>query len=118
MKLRRVALLSLAIFTACTTGHAQEAPSPARPPTPEQMQQIMQSTMRATMGAMVEAVGPMTESVLNAQMVVAAKAETAERIATFKRNLFNALTAKGFTQDQALQIVISTQPPSASVTTK
>ena len=118
MKLRSAALLSIAIFTACTAGHAQEVSSPARPPTPEQMQQIMQSTMRATMGAMVEAVGPMTEAALNAQMVVAAKPETAERIAAFKRHLFNALTAKGFTQDQALQIVISTQPPSASIATK
>lgn len=74
--------------------------------------------MRATMGAMLEVVGPMTEATLNAQMVMAAKPETAERLATFKKNLLNALTAKGFTRAEALQIVIATNPPSATVAAK
>ena len=118
MKFRSAVSLSIAIFTVCNAGLAQEAPSQPRQPSPEQVQQVMQSTLRATMGAMVDIAGPMTEAAMNAQMSIAAKPETAERLATFKRNLFNALTAKGFTQAQALQIVIATNPPAASVPTK
>lgn len=90
--------------------------SAARPqqPTPEQMQQIMQ----ATMGAMVSVMGPMTDAVIEAQLANAAKPETAERIATFKRNLFEALMKKDFTPQQALQIVVATSPPSATPSAK
>jgi hypothetical protein len=83
-------------------------------PTPEQMQQIMQ----ATMGAMVSVMGPMTDAVIEAQLNAAARPETAERIAAFKKNLYDALLKKGFTPAQALQIVLSTAPPSATPSTK
>ncbi len=85
-----------------------------QPPSPEQMRQIMQ----ATMGAMVSVMGPMTEAVIEAQLSVAARPETASRIAAFKRNLFDALVKQGFKEDQALQIVIATAPPSATPSTK
>jgi hypothetical protein len=92
---------------------AQQAPDAApRPqqPSPEQMRQMMQMTM----GAMASMMGPMTDAVLEAQLASAAKPETAERIATFKRNLYEALVRKGFTAAQALQIVLATAPPSAA----
>ena len=78
----------------------------------------MQATMQATMGAMTAAMGPMTEAVIEAQLNSASRPETAEKIATFKRNLFEALTKKGFTAQQALQIVVATPPPSASPNAK
>ncbi len=112
MKKLRLAPFITAL-TLCTGALAQQ-PAAQQPPSPEQMRQIMQ----ATMGAMVSVMGPMTEAVIDAQLNLAARPETATRIATFKRNLFDALVKQGFKEDQALQIVIATSPPSASPSTK
>jgi phage gp29-like protein len=95
-----------------TDVHAQQTQQ--TPPNPEQLKQVMQ----ATMGAMVSVMGPMTEAVIDAQLNSAAKPETAEKIATFKRNLYEALLKKGFNGIDAMQIVISTSMPSAAPATK
>jgi hypothetical protein len=95
-----------------TRVHAQQTQQ--TPPNPEQLKQVMQ----ATMGAMVSVMGPMTEAVIDAQLNSAAKPETAEKIATFKRNLYEALLKKGFNGIDAMQIVISTSMPSAAPATK
>ena len=87
---------------------------PQQPPSPEQMKQIMQ----ATMGAMVSVMGPMTDAVIEAQVNAAARPETAEKIAAFKKNLYDALLKKGFNVQQALQIVVSTAPPAAAPSAK
>jgi len=89
-------------------------PSQAQQPSPEQVRQTMQNTM----GAMVSVMGPMTDAVLEAQLITAAKPETAERIAAFKKNLYDALLKKGFNGVDAMQIVIATPAPSASPGTK
>lgn len=89
-------------------------PQQQQPPNPEQMKQIMQ----ATMGAMVSVMGPMTDAVIDAQVNAAARPETAEKIAAFKKNLYDALLKKGFNAQQALQIVISTAPPAAAPSAK
>lgn len=91
---------------------AQQAPE--EEPSPEEMRQLLQ----ATMGAMVSIMGPMTEAVLEAQLDHAAKPETAERLAAFKKNLHEALLKRGFNNQDAMQIVIATQPPSASPAAK
>lgn len=93
----------------CLPAQAQQAPA-QRQPTPEEMRQIMQ----ATMGAMVGVMGPMTEAVIEAQLNLLARPEAAERIAAFKRQLFDALVKKGFSSEQALQIVLTTALPSAA----
>ena len=109
-------LLSLVVLTsvslASTNAIAQQAQT--QPPTPEQMKLVMQ----ATMGAMVSVMGPMTEAVIEAQLNSAAKPETAERIAAFKRNLYEALLKKGFNGQDAMHIVIATSLPSASPAAK
>ena len=97
-------LLALASGQTFAQAEAQQQPSP------EQAKQMMQ----ATLGAMAASLGPMTEAVIEAQLNSAAKPETAERIAAFKRNLFDALVKKGFKEQEALQIVFVTSPPSAS----
>ena len=51
------------------------------------------------------------EAQLNAQLKTAERPETAERIASFKKNLFDALRKKGFTAEQSLQIVVATPVP-------
>ena len=81
-----------------------------KPPSPEEMQKIMD----ATMGSMVPMMGKMTEVMIDAQLNAAARPETAERMAAFKKNLYDALLKKGFTQDQALQITVATALPMAS----
>ena len=110
---------ALALVSAALAAHAQQSPPPAmtvhpQPPNPEQVKQLMQ----ATMGAMVSVMGPMTEAVIQAQLNAAAKPEAAEKLAAFKKNLYDALLKKGFDQQQALQIVIATSPPSAAPTAK
>lgn len=112
---RRLAITALALACPLTT-LAEQKPVPTAPPkpSPEEMRQIMQMTM----GAMVSVMGPMAEAVIEAQLVMAARPDTAERLATFKKNLFDALVKKGFSADQALQIVLTTQPPTASPATK
>jgi hypothetical protein len=105
MRLHSVVLTCL--FAGFGLAHAQ-APSPPKP-TPEEMQRMMDST-----GAMLPTLARMTEVQLEAQLKVAERPETAERIATFKKNLFDALRRKGFTAEQSLQIINSTPWPGAA----
>lgn len=78
-------------------------------PSPEDMQRMTDST-----SAVLPTLGRMTEVQLEAQLKVAERPETAERIATFKKNLFDALRRKGFTAEQSLQIINSTPWPSTT----
>jgi len=105
---------ALALSLAALAAHAQQPQQAPQPPSPEQMKALMQ----ATMGAMVGVMGPMTEAIIDAQANAAAKPETAEKMAAFKKNLYDALVKKGFTPQQALQIVIATAPPAAAPTAK
>ena len=109
MSIRKLAALAAAALLTLPV-HAQQEPAQKPAPNPEQMRQMMQ----ATMGAMIPVMGQMTEAVIEAQLSAAAKPETAERIATFKKNLYDSLLKKGFTPEQSLQIVLATAPPSAS----
>ena len=81
-----------------------------RQPTPEEMQKLME----ATMGSMVPLMGRMVEAMIEGELKMAERPDTADRLAAFKKNLFDALLKKGFTESQALQIVISTGIPTAS----
>lgn len=105
MRVHPVVLTTL--FAVSTLAHAQ-AQSPQKP-TPEEMQRMMDST-----GAMLPTLARMTEVQLEAQLKVAERPETAERIAAFKKNLFDALRRKGFTAEQSLQIINSTPWPAAT----
>jgi hypothetical protein len=108
MKLKAAfAAVAIAITSCIALG--QTAPQKPAQPSPEEMKQIMQ----ASMGAMVSVMGPMTEAMIEAQLATAAKPETAERVATFKKNLYDALIKKGFKPQDALQMVISTSMPGA-----
>jgi hypothetical protein len=74
----------------------------------------MRQLMHATLTAMVSTATPLTEAVIEGQLRQAVRPESAIRIAVFKRNLFEALLKQGFREEQALQIVIATDPPAAS----
>ena len=68
-------------------------------PTSEMMQQQMEM-----MGPMM---GQMMQSMMQSLLAILAKPETAERMATFSRNYYDALVAKGFTKDDAIKIVMA-----------
>ena len=56
----------------------------------------------------------MYEAVLNSVHTYLAKPETAERLASFAKNYYDALVKKGFTKEQALEIVIEAGIPTMS----
>jgi hypothetical protein len=103
MPLRPVLLLAL--LGSVQLAHAQT--EQRAKPTPDEIQKMTDST-----GAMTVVMSRMAEIQLEAQLKVAERPETAERIATFKKNLFDALRRKGFTAEQSLQILNATSLPS------
>ena len=104
-----ITTLALATLLHSAGTCAQDAP-PQHQPAPQDMQKIMD----ATFGAMVPMMARMTEVMIEAQLKFAALPDTADRIATFKKNLYESLLKKGFTASQALQIVVATNAPSAT----
>lgn len=108
---KHLAIVALCISTL--VAHAQNPPQ-QKPPSPDEMQKIME----VTMGAMIPVMGRMTEAMIEAQLRVGERPETAQRLAVFKRNLFEALLKAGFSSEQALQITLATSLPSAAPSTK
>lgn len=100
------------ILAVTSTAHAQQ--QVPKQPSPEEMKQLME----ASMGAMVPAMGRMTEAMVEAQLRAAEKPENAQRVAAFKKNLFEALIKEGFTKEQAFQIMLNTALPSAAPASK
>lgn len=58
--------------------------------------------------------GIMMEQMMDALIRVLEQPETAERLATFARNYYDALIDKGFTEDQAMRLVIAIGFPALS----
>ncbi len=54
----------------------------------------------------------MMESMMEAMFTTMAKPQTAEQLATFSKNYYDALIAKGFSKEDALRIVTSVGIPS------
>ncbi len=105
---------ALAQSASCTDGQTSSdcKIQPPKPTSPSGVE--MQKSMEAAMGSMVPLMGRMTEVTIEAQLKLAVMPETAERVATFKRNLFEQLQKKGFTPAQAMQITLATPVPSGS----
>lgn len=101
--MRRHAMVISVLFGLSALAHAQQP----QKPTPEQMQ----SMMDASMVSMLPMLARISEVQIETQLKMAERPETAERIATFKKNLFDALRKKGFTAEQSLQILNSTALP-------
>lgn len=96
----------LLILTAAATSTAS-----AQPPQPsaEQMEQMMQRQMQM-MGPMF---GQMTRVMMQAQFEVLSQPETAEKLAAYTRNYYNALIKHGFSKQEALDIAMNIGIPSA-----
>ena len=108
MKIKRVVifsvlftfiLLSIPVLTE-TPVSAQESQNE---PSPEEMMEAMGPMM-----------GNMMTNMLEMTLAVMAKPETAKRLATFTKNYYDALVAKGFSKEDALRIVTATGVPSLS----
>jgi hypothetical protein len=93
-----VVLVVLAVFVAQNTnsqgGQGQE-------PSQEEIMQMMGPMM-----------GTMMKNMIDAMLETMAKPETAEQLATFSKNYYDALIAKGFSKDEAMRIVTSVGMPS------
>lgn len=100
MLLAALAVSSAALAPAALAQTAQR-------PAPEEMLRMADSSTAANLATLERTV----EAQLNAQLKTAERADTAERIASFKKNLFDALRKKGFTAEQSLQIVVATPLP-------
>ena len=57
------------------------------------------------MGQMTQMMTQMMRQVTQSSLAVLAEPETAENLARFTRNYYEALVARGFTEGQAMQIV-------------
>lgn len=80
------------------------------PPGPDQMRQMMEMQM----GSMIPIIARLGEALIEAQLAAAEKPETAKKIVTFKKNVYDGLVKQGFTKEQALAITVATQPPMAN----
>ncbi|OQX88360.1 MAG: hypothetical protein B6D55_00260 [Candidatus Omnitrophica bacterium 4484_70.2] len=83
---------------------AQEFPSEEKPSYKQPPKEALQR-----MGPMM---GMMMKGMMKAMLELFSEPETAERLATFTKNYYDALIKKGFTPEQALKIVIGQGMPS------
>src|SRR5213083_779049 len=74
-------------------------------------QPTVSDSLRAQMAQTSAMMGPMMEAMMEGMLRVMARPENADRLATFTKNYYDALIRKGFTKEQALQIVIATGMP-------
>lgn len=98
---------SLCLLAAASIVEAQARPAQATP-SQEQMQQQMDM--------MGPAMARMTENMYAGMLRALAKPESAEHLATFMKNHRDALVARGFTKDEAMQIVKGTGMPTTPPT--
>jgi hypothetical protein len=77
----------------------------SRPPTT----QIERPTaeMQQQLDAMTPMMGQMMQSMMRGTLAVLVQRETADQLATFTANYFDALVQKGFTREEALRIVMA-----------
>jgi hypothetical protein len=79
----------------------------AQDPTPG-MDKAQMDAQMAMMGPMMS---QMMQSMLQGMLLQLAKPETAQNLATFTKNYFDALVAKGFTREEAIRIVVAVGMP-------
>lgn len=101
---KKIALSLISATAAASVANAQ-------PPQPSaaQMEQMMQRQMQM-MGPMF---GQMTRVMMQAQFEVLSQPETAEKLAAYTRNYYDALIKQGFSKQEALEIAMNIGIPSA-----
>lgn len=115
-------ILAVAAAAGCACAFAQSAPQQSPEQRFAQVQAQAAQNQATQMHNMVEQMGAMGEKMMDAmvtaQMRAATRPEVADAVATFKRNLYEALRKKGFSEQEALQIMIATPLPGAQASMK
>lgn len=96
------ALISVFFVSAPMAFAAGQGPDAGRPVAPGEVQKKL-----AQMGPVM---GNMMEQMMAGMIDLLARPETADKLASFTRNYYDALVKKGFTKEEALRIVSSQQP--------
>ena len=98
-------------FASVAVAEAQD-PAPRNvPPRTAPRVQPDSSEAAAAMSAMMPMWEQMMTAMMRGTLAVLAEPETAQQMAAFNKNYFDALVAKGFTRAEALQIVIAVGVP-------
>lgn len=111
-------LLVLASLLLAQPALTQQTSTGSQPSRDEQIRKMMQPSMNPSVNANAAMMVPAIEAIIEAELNLAAMPETAQRIASFKKNLFDALRKSGFTAEQAFQLTLATSLPSASPANK
>jgi hypothetical protein len=102
-------VIALALGALPTLSLAQTATAPLSS-RDEEIRRLMESSSNA----MVPSAARTADAVLDAELKFAERPDTALRVASYKRNLYEALMKKGFSAEQAMQIVLHTPLPSST----
>lgn len=102
-------VIALTLGALSTLSMAQTTTTP-----PSSRDEEIRRLMESTSNAMVPSAARMADAVLDAELKFAERPDTAVRVASFKHNLYEALQKKGFSAEQAMQIVLHTPLPSSS----
>lgn len=105
-------IIIMAVLLGCVSVCSAEEKQ--QQPTPEQIQKQVEGTF--TM--MIPFVGKMMETMIEAQLTVLAKPESADRMAVYIKNFRDALIKQGFSKEEAFKIATSLPLPSAALSTK
>lgn len=94
---------------AGTVWAADEKPADEKPSaTGEKMSSAQQQEMmQQTMQAMTPFFGQVMKAMMEAQLEILAQPGTAEKLATYTRNYYEALVRKGFSKEEALRIAMT-----------
>jgi hypothetical protein len=104
--MKRVAIVLLTILFVSFSSYAFSEDK--KVVTPEQQQQMMEQSMNA----MLPFMGQMMKIMMKVQFEVLADPSTAEQLAIYTRNYYEALIKKGFTKEEALKIAMNMGIPS------
>ncbi len=94
-----------------STATAESPEKPGGPPPVNVSAPNSEKEQAAMMGNMM---GSMMEANLKAYITLLGKPEVAEKLASFTKNYYDALVAKGFTKEEALRIVTAATPVNVS----
>ena len=101
----RAASIALVAVLFAVYAPATSAQQPTTPAKPDSAGAAMETMLRSMMDQQTARMGQLVAVTMTARLAVLAKPETAQNLATFVRNLYDALIAKGFSKDEALKIV-------------
>jgi hypothetical protein len=92
-----------ALIISIAVAAAEEPSPPKQPLTPQEMSAAMKTAM-----------GSMATAAIHAQLDVLSQPDSADRMAHYLKNLYDALLKQGFTKAEALEIVTRVPLPGAS----